>query len=87
MFESTRYLKYLLDPKEFAAVTGATFRGVSVTPNGDGWNCIVRATLRDGQPVYAMTVNQDPAAGLNDVMWMVSSRGGASCWRHDRYAR
>jgi len=76
-----------IDILGFAADTGMTFRGLSVTERGDGWNVVIRASNRSGERVYAMVTAVDPMEGVDALFEYVSSRGGVNAWRIDKYAQ
>lgn len=75
----------LFDPKEFAFMTGTTFRGLSITEGGSGWNIVLRAYGSDGEALYAMTQHDDPLEGLTILLGALSTRRGATLWHHDKY--
>jgi len=77
----------MLDPQEFAALSGLVFRGVTITPSRNGgWNVICRA-WRGPDPVYAMTDAKYPPDGLRMLAWAIGRKGGDEFWHHDRFAK
>lgn len=75
-----------LQPKSFSFDLGAQFRGLTISPSADGFNIILRASLSNGTAVYSMTVAQDIAVGLSDLIEALSGSGGAKLWHFDKYA-
>lgn len=75
-----------LSPKHFAHDLRASFRGLTVSENPEGYNIILRAFLSDGTAVYSMTVAQDIAQGLSDLLDALSGSGGAKLWHYDKFA-
>lgn len=75
----------LLDPKEFAFLTGQTFRGLTISQTGDGWNVTLRAFLQGEEAVYAMTQGPDPHEALLSLLSALSTRRGMSLWHRDKY--
>lgn len=67
--------------------TGTHFRGLTISIAPEGWNIILRATTRAGEPVYAMTQDDDIQGGLRGLMEALTMGGGEKLWRHDRYAK
>ncbi len=79
-------LQLFLDPKGFVFDTEFVFRGITVSETSAGFNCVVRAWTKRGDPVYAMTTAQDPAEGLNRLYDALAHGNGDTLWRHDRFA-
>lgn len=75
----------LFDSKEFSFMTGHTFRGVTLSAKGSGWNIVLRAYTAANDPVYAMTQHDDPREGLQILLGALATRGGPSLWHHDKY--
>jgi hypothetical protein len=74
--------------KDFAfEFDGYHFRGLTISQGRNGWNIVIRALDRQGQPVYAIAVSDDITEGLDGLLGALSGRGGASLWRFDRYAK
>lgn len=72
--------------KSFTFETDATFRGLTITPNHQGYNIILRGLLKGRTPVYAMTVAVDIAEGLAALVESLSGAGGAKLWHFDKFA-
>jgi len=84
---SSEPLDRRLDPKEFAAQTGMSLRGVSCISKVDGWQILLRAVARDRTPMYAMiSAQHDLMDGLHTLLSCVYSRNGRDFCRKDRFA-
>lgn len=79
-------IKILVSPKSFSFDLGADFRGLTISPAPNGFNIILRASLSNGTAVYSMTVADDIAVGLSDLVEALSGSGGAKLWHFDKYA-
>lgn len=79
-------LQLFLDSKGFIFDTDHLFRGITVSETSTGFNCVIRAMTKTGQPVYAMTTAQDPQEGLNRLYTALAHGNGHTLWRHDRFA-
>lgn len=79
-------LQLIFDHQGFIFDTEATFRGLTISENSEGFNCVIRATLGANEPVYAMTTAEDPQEGLNRLYEALTHGNGSTLWRHDRYA-
>lgn len=75
----------LTDSKEFAYLTGHTFRGLTLSASGAGWNIILRAFGPSSEPLYAMTQHSNPREGLQILLGALGTRNGAQLWHHDKY--
>lgn len=75
----------LFDSKEFSFLTGRTFRGLTITEAGTGFNIVLRAFGPDNEPLYAMTQHNDPREGLSVLLGVLSTRRGPELWHRDRY--
>lgn len=75
-----------LSEKEFAYRTGVTFRGLTISQTGKGWNAIVRGTDRKGTPVYSLVQHSNPATALEVLIQSLSGRNGHQMWHRDKYA-
>lgn len=75
----------LLDSKHYSFETNTTFRGLSLSLNSGGWNVVVRAFLKDGTPVYAMTAADDPGEGLRGLLAALGAQRGTELWHHDKF--
>lgn len=75
----------LLDPKEFAFLTGQVFRGLTISQAADGWNVTLRAFLQGNEAVYAMTCGPDPHEALLTLLHALSTKSGMSLWHRDKY--
>ena len=84
---SLTWADHLLDPKHFAHCTGMAFRGLTISATATGFNVVVRAETRDGNPVYAMTQHDDPLEGMRVLWGVITGRNGTQMWRRDRFAR
>lgn len=85
MTSAQKDLLALLDPEEFAYMTGVTLRGFTVSQGPEGWNLIFRAFLRGGQAVYTMTQGDDLSGGLSSLLALASGRDGLKCWHRDKF--
>jgi hypothetical protein len=80
-------VRMLFDAHEFAMLTGATLRGITVSKREDGdWNVTLRAGV-NGKPMYCMVTAETPLAGLQWLVRVHSRKDGPKLWRPDRYAR
>lgn len=79
-------LQLFLDEKGFAFDTEHVFRGLTLSETSTGFNCVVRATTKTGQAVYAMTTALDPQEGLNRLYGALTHGNGSTLWRPDRFA-
>lgn len=75
----------LFDHKDFAYLTGCTFRGLSISEGGVYWNIVVRAFGASGEPLYAMTQHEDAREGLQILLGALGTRKGGALWHRDRY--
>lgn len=75
----------LFDSKEFSFLTGHSFRGVTISQSGSGWNVVLRAFTSELDPVYAITQHDDPHEGLQLLLGALATRAGGQLWRHDKY--
>lgn len=75
----------LFDGKEFSFLTGHTFRGLTISQSGAGWNVVLRAFTSELDPVYAMTQHDEPQEGLELLLGTLATRSGGQLWRQDRY--
>lgn len=82
-----KLLNIKFDDKEFAAATGNTFRGLTISRAEEGWNVVVRATDKEGVDVYAMYQEEDIEAGFNDLMDDLASKQAKYLWRLDRWGK
>ncbi len=79
-------LQLFLDGKGFVFDTGYIFRGLTISENGGGFNCVLRAWTRTNQAVYAMTTADDPQEGINKLYEALSHGNGDTLWRPDKFA-
>lgn len=79
-------LQLFLDEKGFVFDTEHVFRGLTISETSGGFNCVIRAASKAGDPVYAMTTAVDAQEGFNKLYDALSKGNGATLWRHDRYA-
>lgn len=83
-----RLLNITWSEQDFAFEFGGyAFRGLTISQGRNGWNIVIRALDRQGQPVYAIAVSDDIMEGLEGLLSALSGRGGESLWRFDRYAK
>lgn len=75
----------LFDSKEFTFLTGHTFRGLTVSQTGAGWNIVLRSFGPQLEPLYAMTQHVDPHEGLQLLLGALATRTGNQLWRKDQY--
>jgi hypothetical protein len=75
----------ILDKQTFAYHTGQVFRGLTITETPEGHNIILRAYSNTGEALYAMSTVPDALEGLRGLFDYLSSKGGESAWRRDRY--
>lgn len=75
----------LLDQQNYAFQTNTTFRGLTISQTGEGWNIILRAFLRDGEAVYTMTTAEDPGEGLSRLLAVLGTNGSEALWHRDKY--
>ena len=78
-------LEFKYSPKEFLFEIGVQFRGLTISENGEGYNIIIRAYLRNNAPVYAMVNHEDPYEGLHTLMEVLAQKNGAGMWRSDKF--
>lgn len=75
----------LFDPKEFSFLTGVSFRGLTISQSGEGWNVTLRAFLVGQEAVYAMTSGPDPHEALLTLLSALGTRSGHKLWHWDKY--
>lgn len=76
----------VFDAKAFVFETGYTFRGLTVSSKDNQYNCVLRATDKDGVHVYCIHQADDPVEGF-DVLWgLVTSKDAKYFWRLDGWA-
>lgn len=75
----------LFDDKEFSFLTGHTFRGITISQSGAGWNVVLRAFSSELEPVYCMTQHENPHDGLHLLLGTLATRSGGTLWRRDKY--
>lgn len=75
----------LFDTQEFAFLTGQTFRGLTISECGSGYNIVLRAFDRDNEPLYAMAQHSDAREGLRVLLGALATRHGPKLWRHDKF--
>lgn len=75
----------LFNDDMFADLTGATFRGFSMSQTADGhWNVVIRVVV-DEVPSYAMCTVEDRLGGLVDLLTAACSGDTKWFWRFDRF--
>lgn len=79
-------LSLFLDYQHFAYYTGHTFRGLTISERPSGYNVILRSYSKKGEPLYAMGTGNDASDVLARLLDALSSKGGESLWRLDKYA-
>lgn len=75
----------ILDHKEFAYLTGKTFRGLTISQNGEAFRIILRAFGDDREPLYCICEHDDVRQGVLVLLDALGKRGGAELWRRDKF--
>jgi len=76
-----------VDTKGFLFETGNVFRGLTVSPAVEGWNCVIRATDKKGVHVYAITSAETAKEACENIMGLLMSKEASYFWRLDAWAK
>ena len=75
-----------VDLTRFQFETGSHFRGMTISPAVDGWNCVIRATDKKGVKVYAIQSAETIETACETVVELVCSKDASYFWRMDSFA-
>ena len=79
-------VEILVDEQSFTFETGYVFRGMTISPAVDGWNCVIRATDKKGVKVYAIQSAPTAEEACDAVMGVIQSKEAHYFWRMDSFA-
>lgn len=77
---------YLFQPQEFAWLTGLQLRGFTVTHKPAGWQIVVRAFSKKGEPVYSLMVAVELLDCYDNLFALLARYDSSDHWYFDRFA-